>query len=701
MKKLLSLLFISLYIVAIQAQIIPQNRITDWSGAGAKTVFCDTLVNILDYGADPQGNSNTSSALSAAINSLPFGGTVFFPSGTYLFSNSQNIPSGIKIKGEAASSTVFNFDNNGIGNLFSIFGTVGILRDTLVNGYSKDSKTLIVEQSSSYQAGDYIKLVEDDNGRIYSSFAFNTIGQIVRIDSVDYANNQLFIDQFLRQNYTSTLFPRIQLINPRQNIGFECFTINRLDVTTGQTANFNFVYSVNCYIKGVESFFSNFSHVKIENSSNITVRESFFKDGHDYGSGGKAYGIALQSTSGNCLVENNQFEHLRHSVLLQSSANGNVIAYNYSKDPYWTGVMLPSNSAGDLVLHGNYPYMNLFEGNICQNVVIDNSHGINGPYNTFFRNRAQLYGFFMNTSPASNSQNFVANEITSSSLGMYLLQGTDHFEYGNNHNGVIKPTGTDTLTHKSYYKNEIPLFWNHNFLWPNIGISNFFNRNTIPAFDNYSSNQHSLCSGNNDTVFYFFEICPSQDFIFNQKLYNQIGVFADSLIDFNNEKKHLQIEISHIPKPIIITQADHLSCLSNGVGFQWFLDGNILTGEINNTLYYTQSGHYHIAVMDSNFCYQTSDSIQITTVSNDYFEEHLVSISPNPTSGIVHFTSSSNQNQVRLTVYTIFGQKLWFDEHFILPNSLQLENYPNGVYIITISDINTQSSFRIIKMSPN
>ena len=65
------------------------------------------------------------------------------------------------------------------------------------------------------------------------------------------------------------------------------------------------------------------------------------------------------------------------------------------KDPFWTGTVLPSDAAGDLVLHGNYPYANLFEGNILQNLVVDDSHGLNGPYNTFFRNRADNYGIVM------------------------------------------------------------------------------------------------------------------------------------------------------------------------------------------------------------------------------------------------------------------------------------------------------------------
>lgn len=97
--------------------------------------------------------------------------------------------------------------------------------------------------------------------------------------------------------------------------------------------------------------------------------------------------------------------------------NGNVFAYNHSTAPFWSAFPLPTDAAGDAVLHGNYPYMNLFEGNVVQNVVIDDSHGINGPNNMFFRNRAELYGIFMGTTPPSDHQNFIGNQVTDTTLG--------------------------------------------------------------------------------------------------------------------------------------------------------------------------------------------------------------------------------------------------------------------------------------------
>jgi Secretion system C-terminal sorting domain len=148
-----------------------------------------------------------------------------------------------------------------------------------------------------------------------------------------------------------------------------------------------------------------------------------------------------------------------------------------------------------MVLHGNYVYANLFEGNVCQNIVIDDSHGKNGPHNTFFRNRAKTYGIFMNNNPASNDQNFIGNEITSTTFlqGFYTLAGTGHFEYGNKKQGTLTPAGTSSLTDVSYCFTTQPGFLINN-AWPVIAIPNTYNTGTLPAETRNTSGSKIACN---------------------------------------------------------------------------------------------------------------------------------------------------------------------------------------------------------------
>ena len=184
-------------------------------------------------------------------------------------------------------------------------------------------------------------------------------------------------------------------------------------------------------------------------------------------------------------------------MLIQAGANGNVFGYNYSFDAFWQESSLPANAAGDAVLHGNYTYLNLFEGNTIQNIVVDASHDKNGPFNTFFRNRAELYGFFSDMSTPTDSMNVVGNEITNSGfpLGLFMVNGNGHYTFGNNVNGAVTPSGTSTLTKNSLYLNpiELPNFLTQSTL-PMAGYPLSINEKLLPAEERFVSEEYVNCS---------------------------------------------------------------------------------------------------------------------------------------------------------------------------------------------------------------
>jgi hypothetical protein len=82
----------------------------------------------------------------------------------------------------------------------------------------------------------------------------------------------------------------------------------------------------------------------------------------------------------NSLIENNIFQNLRSCVNISRGANRNVFGYNYCRDNTNT----VGNTGSDVSIHGNFPYLNLVEGNIISKLHLDDYHGKNGPYNTFF-----------------------------------------------------------------------------------------------------------------------------------------------------------------------------------------------------------------------------------------------------------------------------------------------------------------------------
>lgn len=473
MRILVSVLLCTVLSVSVYTQVLPEDRMVAWHAAGNHNpiMIADTL-NIMDFiplSGSPDYWDNT--LLMAQISLNAESGVIYFPPGEYAFTNPITLQSGLVIKGESALETTFTFNLGGNNHLIKMHGSATSVRAPLVNNATKGQSEISTDADWSFSQGDIVLISKDDAALVSSNWAYGSVGQVLRV--ANSSNDNIILASPLRTDFLVENLAILTNLNPIRNAGVECISIIRLDESDANVSNISMDYAYNCHVRGIESSDCNFSHVEISHSSNVLIENSYFHHGHSYGSGGKAYGVALQYSSSECLVQNNAFEHLRHSVLLQAGANGNVIAYNYSIDPYWEETIFPSDAAGDMVLHGNYPFCNLFEGNFCQNIVIDDSHGINGPNNTFLRNRADLYGIFMGSNPASDNQNFIGNEITADgfSTGLYFLNGEDHFEYGNNDNGIIIPSGQEDLADISYYRYTAPEFIIENN-WPAFGAPN-------------------------------------------------------------------------------------------------------------------------------------------------------------------------------------------------------------------------------------
>lgn len=438
-KKYLILILQILPIFLI-ANTIDKKIITDWSNTGNHFTIPSTAkkINITDFGGKADNVTDNSIVLQNAIKSFNGNfGIILFPDGNFIFKKSIAIPSNILIKGNGSNKTIFNFNLGGNGDLFSIQGKLTNIATSISSGTLKDSKEIKVANISNFSVGDYCVVRQSADYLLYSNWSYNSFFQIVKITGIN--GNAITLENPLRLDFPSKNNPTLVKLNPVQHVGIESLKIKRFDKTiSNQTSNIFFNYAVNCWVKGVEFENTNYAHITLQSSANTTISGNYIHDAFDYGSGGKGYGVVMQFGASDNFIYDNIAKHLRHSFLLQATSNGNVIAYNYSFDPFWKETWLPDNAAGDIVLHGNYPYTNLIEGNIVQNIVIDNSHGANGPYNTFFRNRIENYGLVMNGN-AGEFMNSFANEIIGEGIlkGLYGFTG-ENIEIANNIKGKIQ-----------------------------------------------------------------------------------------------------------------------------------------------------------------------------------------------------------------------------------------------------------------------
>lgn len=480
---------------------LPDSRRVDWSNTGnTNNLTVDREYKLLDL-QSYLSESDLDNAVAMAITDNPDDALILqIPEGQFTANSTIILRSNVVLRGMGSDKTTIKLKLDGSGHGIEASGTDLIIKYPMTAWDSLGGYNIHVT-NSPVKPGDWIRISEDNDGRIHSKWANGWIGQIAKVESVN--GSEITLNTPLTLNYQNGNNPKINLLNPVVGVGVEDLSLVRYDETFDQTSNIYFRYVMESWITGVASKYTNFGHVTLSRSANNLVTGCYFHDAFNFGGGGKAYGVVMQFAASANKITNNAFNKLRHSILLQACANGNVIGYNYSQEPYWTGVMAPSGTAGDLVLHGNYVFTNLFEGNVVSNLVIDDSHGINGRLNTFFRNRVEHLGIFMNPATPSPGQNFIGNEITGKGketymfvdfeLGMYSLQGGDHYEAGNTNGEKLWGELPDSLP-PSLYLTDVPTFWNQsNF--PCIGGKAPFNTHHIPAQNRTQSNYPAVNGG--------------------------------------------------------------------------------------------------------------------------------------------------------------------------------------------------------------
>jgi hypothetical protein len=491
-------------------------RTVDWRFAGTQS-FPSVYQNMIDvtkatsYPVLSSNNAATNSTNFAMLLSLRNKNEMtlfYFPQGTYLFSETILLDSNIVIRGDGAFSTIFSF--NGADNAFTIRTNVTVLSfdgNPIVSGKEKGSKAITFSNPlniSSVKPFDLIDIYNIDDWPNWTSDPdehikigqTNTFVGLLNNNTVQ-LKDELRIDYgFDYFSYLTTSFPtKIKIFqNPANDVAIENLSIHdHSSETSGKGENSILIDKArNCRISGVESYNPLSAHISIRQSTNIEITGCDFHHAKSYGGGGRGYGVNIGLHSSNVLVENNTFSYLRHAMILSWGANGNVFGYNFSRDIQNDNPL--EFDTQDVAFHGHFPFANLFEGNIVQFVFADGVWGINGPYNTIFRNKIEKEAGLLNIQQNApnggvridlpDGYTFGIQEFNY--LGNILADVHDtFFEQNNQHNdalitgwiyelnaqigNVSDDYGTNDI---SYYKLSKPNFLNNTsqiYTWPPIG----------------------------------------------------------------------------------------------------------------------------------------------------------------------------------------------------------------------------------------
>ena len=224
MKGIVSTTWLVLLLLSLNAQTIPADRRVNWQRIIQNYTYKTParVVSILDFGGVADGKTDNSDALIQAVASFQHrAGTVLFPAGTYLFNNSVVLPDSIQLKGAGSDVTVLKFDlNHEPKDGIRITGTAENHFVRLKGGYSFGSAKLLSDSASSFHAGDWIEILENNGSwnTVPADWAKNSVGQITKVNDV--SGDTILLRDPLHITYHDSLKPRLQRIKPVKNVAF-------------------------------------------------------------------------------------------------------------------------------------------------------------------------------------------------------------------------------------------------------------------------------------------------------------------------------------------------------------------------------------------------------------------------------------------------------------------------------------------------
>jgi hypothetical protein len=390
--------------------VIDPTRATAWTNAGAtvasRSTICSTLGTAGQAASFPQ--TVTVAQINSAISACPSGQVVFLNAGTYALVGQINFSrSNVTLRGAGPDQTkIVPTLGGGCGNTTSVICLSADSNwsdgpDHLTNwtaGYAQGTTVITLASVSGLSVGQVLILDQlddgSDSGNIYicGTLAANCSSE-GQVGGGGRGGNRAQLQYALVKaiNGTSvTISPGLYMPNwtsaksPTawwattlvQNVGIEDLLIDNRVAGTGSVTVFNNAY--NCWFKNIASIGGGSrSHVDLQYSPNITVRDSYF-----WGANGAnlSYGIEPWM-GGNELVENNIFQHVT-TPLLVGAESGSVYAYNYAIDQFTNSATWMYPSAMN---HDPGTLMDLFEGNVMPAMMQDTIHGSHA-METYFRN---------------------------------------------------------------------------------------------------------------------------------------------------------------------------------------------------------------------------------------------------------------------------------------------------------------------------
>lgn len=171
---------------------------------------------------------------------------------------------------------------------------------------------------------------------------------------------------------------------------------------------------------------------------------------------------------------------------------------------------------------------------------------------------------------------------------------------------------------------------------------------------------------------------------------NSAGAYTVAVTQGNCSANSNSVTVNEVSASLTISNVgNNLSTSSNCGDYQWYYNGNPITGETSSTYTIKESGTYYLTAI-CNGCPVQSNWLELTAdaISELAFAKNI-NIYPNPTNGsIVVETEFDEPEQLTLRLTNVIGQELGQERQLQAASSFRQEydlgNLPGGTYFLIL-----------------
>lgn len=196
-------------------------------------------------------------------------------------------------------------------------------------------------------------------------------------------------------------------------------------------------------------------------------------------------------------------------------------------------------------------------------------------------------------------------------------------------------------------------------------------------------------------------ICQGETYTFGKQTLNKAGVYTEVFTStFGCDSTVvLTLNIEFVEKPVLIANADTLSCNMEGE-YSWYLNDKLIENVKTKNYTVETTGNYQLSIINKNGCHSPrSDSLFVTktsTVDLEYIKNIIVY--PNPTTGKVSIKGLKIQTETFMQLFNAAGKRIYAHSVAVPQTEIDMTDYAPGIYTLALSQGNMKVNIKIVKL---